>query len=99
MKEIEEKTFIILLGDFNSRSNTWGKNIQQQNGMGQLLEDIINTHKLYITIGLKNVQVKAKEFKLFKSGHLAIEVLIEDTQNNLKLQPKLKTKNANWDNC
>ena len=48
--------------------------------------------------GLKNVQVKAKEFKLIKSGHLAIEVLIEDTQNNIKHKPKFKTKNANWDN-
>ena len=49
--------------------------------------------------GSKNVQViKAKEFEFIKSGHLAIEVLIEDTQNNLKHQPKFKTKNANWDN-
>ena len=39
---------IILLGDFNSRSNTQGKNIQQQDTMVQLLDDIINRHKLYI---------------------------------------------------
>ena len=42
--------------------------------------------------GLKNVQVKVKECELIKSGHLAIEVLIEDTQNNLKHKPKFKTK-------
>ena len=47
---------------------------------------------------LKNEQVKAKELELIKSGHLAIEVLIEDTQNNLKHQPKFKTKNANSEN-
>ena len=98
---------IILLGDSSSRSNTWDKIIQQQNRMGQLLEDIINRPKLHITTklpytfkrsnntgkstldltlvrSLKNVQAKVKEFELIKSGHLAIEVLIEDTQNNLK---------------
>ena len=32
----------ILLGDLNCRSNTWDKNIQQQNRMGWLLEDIIH---------------------------------------------------------
>ena len=32
----------ILLGYLNCRSNTWDKNIQQQNRMGWLLEDIIN---------------------------------------------------------
>ena len=48
--------------------------------------------------GLKNVQVKAKEFELIKSWHQAIEVLIEVTQNNIKHQPKFKTTNANWDN-
>ena len=41
---------------------------------------------------LKNEQVKAKELEHIKSGHLAIEVLIEDTQNNLKHQAKFKTK-------
>ena len=48
--------------------------------------------------GLKNVHVKAKEFELFKSGHLAIRVLIEDTQNNKKHQPKFKAKIANCEN-
>ena len=47
---------------------------------------------------LKNEQVKAKELEHSKSGHLAIEVLIEDTQNNLKHQAKFKTKNTNWEN-
>ena len=98
----------ILLGDLNCRSNTWDKNIQQQNRIGWLLEDIINKytqtlHHPRITIhltfvrGVKNVQVKAKEFEPIKSEHLAIEVLLEDTQTNLK-QPKFKTKNANWEN-
>ena len=112
---------ITLPGDFNRRSNTWDKNIQQQNRMGQLLEDIINRHELYIAMelrynfkrskntgkmtidltfvrGLKNLQVKAKEFELIKSEDLAIDVLIEDTQSNLEHQLKFKTKNANWDN-
>ena len=89
--------------------------------MGQLLENIISRHKLYITTELpctfkksnnngkvtidltfvrdfKNAQVKAKQFELIKNGYLAIEVLIEDTQNNMKHQPKFKAKNANWDN-
>ena len=96
------------------------KNIQQQNRMGQLLEDLISIHKhittelpytfkrsnntgkstidLSFVKGLKNVQVKAKKFDLIKSGHLAIEVLIKDTQNNIEHQPKFKTKNANWRN-
>ena len=47
---------------------------------------------------LKNEQVKAKELELIKSVHLPTEALIEDTQNNLKHQPKFKTKNANWKN-
>ena len=47
---------------------------------------------------MKNVHVKAKEFELFKSGHLAIRVLIEDTQNNKKHQPKFKAKIANCEN-
>ena len=46
---------------------------------------------------MKNVQVKAKEFEPIKREHLAIEVLIEDTETNLK-QPKFKAKNANWEN-
>ena len=33
-----------------------------------------------------------------RSGHLAIEGLIGDTQNNLKHPLKSKTKNGNWDN-
>ena len=48
--------------------------------------------------GLKNVQVKAKEFELMKSGHLSIKVLIEDTLNNIKYQQKFQTKNENWNN-
>ena len=83
--------------------------------MGQLLEDIINRQKFYITTelpltfkdpnnigkriirltfvrGLKNVQVKAKEFELIKIGHQAIEVLIDVTKNNIKHQPKFKQK-------
>ena len=48
--------------------------------------------------GLKNVHVKTKEFKLNKSRHKAIEILIELTQNNIKNQPKFKTKNSNWNN-
>ena len=47
---------------------------------------------------LNNEHVKAKELELIKSRHLAIDVLIEDTKNNLKHQPKFKTKNTNWDN-
>ena len=47
---------------------------------------------------LNNEHVKAKELELIKSRHLAIDVLIEDTKNNLKHQPKFKTKNKNWDN-
>ena len=39
---------------------------------------------------LKNVQVKAKEFELIKIGHLAIEILIEDTQNNKDINQSLK---------
>ena len=111
---------MILLGDFDSTSNTLDKNIQQKNRMGQLMEDIINRQKFYITTelqltfkdsnntgkriihlnfvrGLKNVQVKAKEFQLIKIGHQAIEVLIHVTQNNVKHQSKFKTKNENWD--
>ena len=82
---------MILLGDFDSTSNTLDKNIQQKNRMGQLMEDIINRQKFYITTelqltfkdsnntgkriihlnfvrGLKNVQVKAKEFQLIKQN-------------------------------
>ena len=31
-------------------------------------------------------------FQLFQ------KIFIEDTENNIKHQPKFKTKNANWDN-
>ena len=47
---------------------------------------------------LKNLQVKIKKFELIKSGHVAIDVLREYTQNNIKHQPKFKTKNANLNN-
>ena len=53
---------------------------------------------LTLVYGLKNVHVKVKEFELLKSGHLAIRVLIEDTQNNKKHQPKFKAKIANYEN-
>ena len=121
-KELEKhqgKNIIILLGDFNSRSNTWDKNIQQSSKMGQLLEDIINRHGFYIATelpytfkrldntgkstvdltfvrGLQNIKIQAKEFDFIKTGHQAIKILIEDTQNNSINQPKFKTKNADW---
>ena len=50
VKELERHRgkSIIVLGDFNSRSNTRDKNMQHQNRMRQLLEDIIKRLELYI---------------------------------------------------
>ena len=42
----------MLLREFNRRSNTWNKNIQQQSRMVQLPENMINGYELYITTEL-----------------------------------------------
>ena len=47
LKQHKDKS-ILLAGDFNSRSNTWDKNIRQSNKMGKTLEDIINRYGLNI---------------------------------------------------
>ena len=54
----------------------------QSNSTGKCTIDLTSVR------GLKNVLVKSKEFELIKSGHLAIEVLIEDTQQ-LKTSTKV----------
>ena len=47
LKQHKGKSMLVV-GDFNSRSNTWDKNIRQSNKMGKTLEDIINRHSLNI---------------------------------------------------
>ena len=42
--------------------------------------------------------LKPRNLNLTKVGIKAIEILIELTQNNIKNQPKFKTKNSNWNN-
>ena len=55
-----------------------------------------STIDLTFARGLQNIKIQAKEFDFIKTGHQAIKILIEDTQNNSINQPKFKTKNADW---
>ena len=44
---------LILLGDFNSRNKVWDKNLIRNTKMGNILEDIINQHNLFLLVGLE----------------------------------------------
>ena len=46
--------------------------------------------------GISNVSIKTKEFELIKTGHLAVEIHIQDSKKNTITQPKFKTKDADW---
>ena len=45
---------LILLGDFNSRNKVWDKNSKRNTKMGNILEEIINRHSLFIATDVDN---------------------------------------------
>ena len=80
---IKTKAYILLVGDFNSCSNTWDKNIRQSNKMGRTLEDIINRHGLNIATDAPYT------FKRHdNSGKSTIDLTLSRGLKNVKVKTK-----------
>ena len=74
---------ILLVGDFNSRSNNWDKNIRQSNKMDKTFEDIINRHGLNIATDAPYT------FKrLDNSGRNTIDLTLTRGLKNIKVKAK-----------
>ena len=90
LKQHKDKSMLVV-GDFNSRSNTWDKNIRQSNKMGKTLEDIINRHSL-------NIATDAPYIYTFKrcdnSGKSTIDLTLNRGLKNVKVKTK-ETDNKN----
>ena len=74
---------ILLVGDFNSCSNTWDKNIRQSNKMGKTLEDIINRHGLNIATDAPYT-FKRRD----NSGKSTIDLTLTRGLKNVKVKTK-----------
>ena len=74
---------ILLVGDFNSCSNTWDKNIRQSNKMGKTLEDIINRHGLNIATDAPYT-FKRRD----NSGKSTIDLTLTRGLKNVKVETK-----------
>ena len=74
---------ILIVGYFNSCSNTWDKNIQQNNKMGKTLEDIINRHGLNIATDAPYT-FKRRD----NSGKSTIDLTLTRGLKNVKVKTK-----------
>ena len=74
---------ILLVGDFNSRSNTWDKYFRQSNKMGKTLEDIINRHGLNIATDAPYT-FKRRD----NSGKSTIDLTLTRGLKNVKVETK-----------
>ena len=74
---------ILIVGYFNSCSNTWDKNIQQNNKMGKTLEDIINRHGLNIATDAPYT-FKRRD----NSGKSTIDLTLTRGLKNVKVETK-----------
>ena len=82
LKQHKDKS-ILLVGDFNSCSNTWDKNIRQSNKMGKTLEDIINRHGLNIATDAPYT-FKRRD----NSGKSTIDLTLTRGLKNVKVKTK-----------
>ena len=48
---------LILLEDFNFRNKIWDKNLTRNTKLGNILEDIINEHNLFLLIAVDHTSV------------------------------------------
>ena len=74
---------ILLIGDFNSRSNTWDKNIRQSSKLGKTLEDIIKRHGLSIATGAPYTFKQRDD-----SGKSTIDLTLNRGLKNVKVKTK-----------
>ena len=82
LKQHKDKS-ILLVGDFNSCSNTWDKNIRQSNKMGKTLEDIINRHGLNVAADAPYTFKRCDN-----SGKCTIDLTLTRGLKNLKVKTK-----------
>ena len=76
---------ILLVGDFNSCSNTWDKNIRQSNKMGKTLEDIIRelqAIRIGTTYAKENISISTENLHIFVDSQAAIQAIIEQNHKN-----------------
>ena len=86
LKQHKDKS-ILLVGDFNSCSNTWDKNIQQCNKICKTLEDI-NRHSLNIATDAPYT-FKRRD----NSGKITIDLTLTRGLKNVKVKTKeIETK-------
>ena len=77
---------ILLVGDFNSKNTLWDKNAKTNNKMGQVLEDIINRHGLYIATDLDFTYQQSVQVS--NSGKSTIDLTLSRGLQNVKVAAK-----------
>ena len=82
LKQHKDKS-ILLVGDFNSRSNTWDEYFRQSNKMAKTLEDIINRHGLNIATDAPYT-FKRRD----NSGKSTIDLTLTRGLKNVKVKTK-----------
>ena len=77
---------ILLVGGFNSKNTLWDKNAKTNNKMGQVLEDIINRHGLYIATDLDFTYQQSVQVS--NSGKSTIDLTLSRGLQNVKVAAK-----------
>ena len=76
----------LLIGDFNSRNNIWGRNASNNSRMGLISEDVINSHGLYIAT---NTDFTYQQLTILSSiGKSTIDLTLTHGLKNIKVVVK-----------